>query len=95
MKILGYTYKLKKKNDSEFLDAMGRFHSRTQAIFLATDQNKEQKMSTVLHEIIEALNYHLELKLDHNVIMSLEASLYQVLNDNGVDLSPLLKDEPN
>ena len=46
----------------------------------------------MLHEIIEAINYHLELEMEHNVRMGLEAALFQVLTANGVDLSPLTKD---
>jgi len=42
-------------------------------------QNKE---STLIHEIIEAINYHYELKLEHTVISTLESALYQVITDN-------------
>ena len=92
MKILGYNYEVLQSGDSDFLAAMGRCHTRTQIIHIATNQNNEQKVSTMLHEIIEALNYHLELNLEHSAIMSLEAGLYQVLNDSGINLSPLLED---
>lgn len=91
MKILGYTYSVLQSNDGDFLDASGRFHHISQTIHIANDLNNEQKESTLLHEIIEALNYHLSLELSENTIMSLEAGLYQVLSDNGVDISPLLK----
>ncbi len=91
MKILGYTYSILQSGDGDFLDASGRFHHNSQTIHIASDLSDEQKESTLLHEIIEALNYHLALELKENIIMSLEAGLYQVLNDNGVDISPLLK----
>lgn len=94
MKILGYTYEIIQSGDRDHLNALGRCHASTQTIHIATDLNDEQKQSTALHEIIEALSYHLQLNLEHNIIMSLEASLYQVLSDNGVDLSPLLENEP-
>lgn len=42
-------------------------------------QNRE---STLLHEIIEAINYHYELKIEHHVISTLESTLYQVIKDN-------------
>ena len=38
--------------------------------------------STFLHEIIEQLNWQLELNLEHCKISQLEAGLYQVLHDN-------------
>lgn len=38
--------------------------------------------STLLHEIIESINWMHELKLEHRVICTLEEGLYQVLKDN-------------
>ncbi len=35
-----------------------------------------------LHEIFEALNYHLELKLEHRVITALSEAWYAVLKEN-------------
>jgi len=36
----------------------------------------------LLHEIIEGLNYHLELELDHRILSALSEGLFQVLRDN-------------
>ena len=44
-------------------------------------QNQE---TTFLHEIIEALNFVYEIKLEHKQLSVLEAGLYQVLKDNGM-----------
>ena len=93
MKILGYDYELVEEEDDD--GATGRAHISKQLIRIAPNQHKQQKESTVLHEIIEALTYHLHLELpsdQHKVIMPLEAALYQVLVDAGVDLSPLTKE---
>ncbi len=92
MNILGYMYQLVEDVDSDFIGAFGRKHAKSQIIQIATDLVEQQRVSTVLHEIIEALNYHLELDLAHNSIMALEAGLYQVLTGNGIDLSPLVKE---
>lgn len=89
MKILGYDYSLTKSAD---IDDMGRFIARDQQIKIQDGICEQQIVSTVLHEIIEALNYHNEWKLEHTVIMGLEASLYQTLCDNGVDLRPIAKE---
>ena len=75
------------------MDAMGRFQSRRQRLQIADDLAGDEQLSTILHEIIEALNYHLALDLPHNAIMGLEAGLYQVLVDSGVDLSPLMNNK--
>jgi hypothetical protein len=48
--------------------------------------------SIIIHEILEALNYHLELELPHRTISALESGLYQTLHDAGVDLQLLLKE---
>jgi hypothetical protein len=93
MKILGYDYKLVVEEDHD--NATGRCHISKQLIRISPDQCAQQKESTILHEIIEALAYHLHLELpsdQHKVIMPLEAALYQVLIDAGVDLSPLTKE---
>ena len=40
--------------------------------------------STLIHEVIEAINYNNNLNLKHNQIMVLENNLYQVLKDNNL-----------
>jgi hypothetical protein len=93
MKILGYDIRIvSDKKMDEIGNYSGGFTSSQNRIQVASDLCDEQKVSTLLHEIIEALNHFLELKLEHNVISSLESGLYQVLKDNGVDLTPLVKD---
>ena len=89
MKVLGYNYTLEYGQDRDRVGACGRVHSSKLYIQVANDMSKEQVVSTVLHEVIEALNFHLELGLGHAAIMGLEAGLFQVCKDNGVDLSPL------
>ena len=89
MKILGHEYTLISAPNDQ-LGAYGRHLVREQILQVADDLHQQQMVTTVLHEIIEALNYHLGLDLDHSVIMALEAGLYQSLTDNEVDLSPLI-----
>ena len=93
MKILGYSYQVQRSGHSDDLGASGRCHQLKQTIQIASNLTKEGAQSTLLHEILEALNYHLQLELGEGVIMSLESGLFQVLADNGVDLSPLLREE--
>ena len=91
MKILGCNYKLEQRFSVKSLDSFGKFIGQTQEIQIANDLPKEHFESTILYEIIEAINWHLGLKLEHPTIMGLETGLYQVLTENGVDLSPLAK----
>jgi len=45
-------------------------------------QARSQQEETLLHEIIEAINFNNELKLEHPQITALSTTLYQVLKDN-------------
>lgn len=87
MKILGYNYELAQRND---LESMGRLWTAKMRIEIQDSLCRQQKVSTVLHEVLEALNEHLQLGLTHPAIMGVESGIYQVLTDNGVDLTPLL-----
>lgn len=87
MKILGYDYTVVEVTDSE---EFGSFDAQQQQILISADLCTEQQASTILHEIIEVINYHLDLDLEHSSIMALEAALYQVLVDSKVDLPMLL-----
>lgn len=91
MKILGYSYTITEDGDSNTIGALGRFHEKSQEIQIASDLCDEQKLSTIIHEVLEAINYHLGLELSHRAIIGLETALYQFLTDNGIDLSPLLE----
>jgi len=92
LKILGYDYALEGV-DSEMFEAAGRCKFGAQRIQYDCTMHAQQQASTIFHEILEALNYHLHLGLDEVHIMGLEAGLYQVLEDNGVSLDPLVPEE--
>jgi hypothetical protein len=88
LKILSYKYKLQlSKLDNEF----GNVDNRKQIINIDSSLCDQAKTSTILHEIIEALNFHLALNLQHEQIVTLESGLFSTLTDNGCDLNPLLK----
>jgi len=83
MKIAGYNYKIIYSDDLLATSGlMGEFDKTKGEITIDTHLTDEQKKSTLLHEIIEAINYHFDLNLEHNKIMTLETALYQVLKDN-------------
>ena len=62
----------------------GVFDPQNNKIQIADEDSitEDAKLSTILHEVIEALNCKLELNLEHNQISSLESGLFQVLMDN-------------
>lgn len=93
MNILGYEYDVEYSTVSGLNGNAGECDLSNQTLRLATDIKMDAISSTLIHEILEALNYHLELDLKHNQISSLETGLFQVLSSNGVDLSLLTKEK--
>ena len=86
IKILGYDYEVifRNRGNDDGSDNAGTHSSRSQKIWIDSDQSQQQQESTFLHEILEALNYALQLEITHKGICSLEAGLYQVLKDNNL-----------
>lgn len=85
VRILGINYKinfadLRKQNGNE---VAGNVDNQACVINLDNRGNSDiHAGSVLLHEIIEALNYRLELELEHRKITSLEGGLIQVIRDN-------------
>jgi hypothetical protein len=88
VKILGFDYSVIYTSDSSFMGLCDADHLR---IHLDPNAPKQRKLETILHEIIEAVNVHANLKLQHRSIVTLATALHQVLSENGVNLSSLLK----
>lgn len=89
--ICGHRYAIDMDKPSDQIEASGRTIPERGKIQIASDPGRGQALSTMLHEIIEAINYHFQLGLPHSKIMILEAGLYDTLTRNGVCLDPLLK----
>lgn len=81
IKILGHEFTIMMVDLSE-AETYGYMNPNTNIMRLNKNKAQSQIDSTLLHEILEAVNHNLELQLAHNQITSLEASLYQVLKDN-------------
>ena len=83
IRILGLDYEIELFNERTGISGAGQVYNPQALIQLNTDINNPEHMKSVLiHEIVEALNYRLELKLDHNIITSLEAGFFQIFQDN-------------
>jgi len=52
------------------------------SLVIDKDTHIDFQKTTLLHEIIEALSYRLELNLKHSQITALEGGLFQVIKDN-------------
>lgn len=91
MNILGYTYAVKRGATVDEVGAMGKMIPSSLTILVASDLTQQQIESTLIHEIIEAVNHALDLGLAHNQVCAVEVALYGALTAAGVDLSPLVE----
>ena len=83
IKIGGIYYKVIYKKDlARDRGHLGECCGNSAEIGLDNNLNKHVEDKVLLHEIIEAINFEYELKLEHEKISILESSLYQVLIDN-------------
>jgi hypothetical protein len=83
VKIGGHIYDCKLGSDIARDDnALGRSCGNAQCMWIDNTVPHENQESTLLHEIIEQINYRYELGLEHKQISILEAALYQVIKDN-------------
>ena len=94
MKIFGYNYKVIFKDLNPTGGChLGRHEFRNQTILIDSEADKEQQLSTLLHEVIEAISSLNDLNLEHNKICVLEVGLYNFLTSNKFGLE--LIDELN
>ena len=90
LNILGYSYVLDVSKNLEEMDGnVGYCNFDRKELQVANDVDTDVRRSTIIHEIIEALNYHLGIGLQESQVKQLEVGLHQVLSENGVDLSPI------
>lgn len=83
LKILGHEYTIKVSNKPLLeRSTVAMVCSNTLSIEIAETAPISRQTEGLFHEIIEALNYHLELGMEHNKITALSEGLYQVFADN-------------
>jgi len=89
--ILGYAYTVDLSDTLEDMNGnIGFCNFDRKILRVANDVDSDVRNSTLLHEIIEAINYHLEIGLCEAQIKQLEVGLHQVFNESGGALSSLL-----
>jgi len=89
--LLGHRFMVKSTNTKLIDNSMGMIEIPKNMIWLSEELSESMAVSTLLHEIIEHINYSFQLEMEHNVLQALEAGLYQILTDNGVNLETLLR----
>jgi hypothetical protein len=96
IKVAGYDYKVIFEvggRDERGADDPAAMTPRTQQIWIDSKQTLDGQISSLFHEIIEAINYHYELGLKHHTIAILETAWYQVLKDN--KFISMIEEEPH
>lgn len=83
LKILGHEYQLRRKYRSLVeCDSVAQVCFYTANIEIEDAYPQARQEEGLLHEIIEIINFHLALKLDHDKMTALSEGLYQVFKDN-------------
>lgn len=67
---------------------LAQYSQEDQKMVIKAGMAYDQSVSSLLHEIIEAINSDLDLKLEHRTICALESSIYQVLKSSRISLVP-------
>lgn len=92
--ILGYTYTVDKSLSLEDMQGnIGLCDLDRKTLQIANDIDMDYTNSVVIHEILEAINYHLAVELSENQIKQLEVGLSQTFSQNGVNVIPLHTEE--
>ena len=71
---------------------LGRHNGPEGTIKICMDQSKQSRISTVLHEVIESINWQLNLGLEEKQVIGLEVGLFAVARDNNINLEMLVRD---
>lgn len=91
--ILGYNYSvIGGRTTLEMGGNVGIANFDLNTLEIASDIPDAMRVSTLLHEVIEAINYHLELNLQHQQIMGLEVGLNMALFNKHISLHDLLEE---
>jgi len=80
---------IKSKYEKDYPCA-GLFDSEEQRIYVAKDQSVTEQQSTLVHEIIEALNFKYRVGLREQQIVKLERGIFNFLTDLGVNVPEIL-----
>lgn len=85
IKILGheYTVEMNSEIQQDYEQSAQISHAKC-VITIGSRLVDSRREECLMHEIVEALNYHLELRLEHEKITQLGEGLYQVLKDSGL-----------
>jgi len=82
LKILGFKYEIKIVEPNEMNEGLDGICDDTNLTILV--KRNKIMVSTLIHEIIEAINTNMDFQWDHDIILQLETSLRSILLDNNL-----------
>lgn len=82
VKIGGLVYKIKYVDKDVTDYDFGQFENDKMEIWINKDVPLEMQKTTLLHEIIEIINFMYEIKFHHRTMTTLESVLFQILKEN-------------
>ena len=82
LKILGFKYEIKIVEPNEMNEGLDGICDDTNLTILV--KRNKIMVSTLIHEIIEAINTNMDFQWDHDRILQLETSLRSILLDNNL-----------
>ncbi|MEO5360609.1 MAG: hypothetical protein H7843_09185 [Nitrospirota bacterium] len=82
--ICGINFPVIMVNPGEIDDSLGRFKTVPASIMIRNDAASDIQLSTLLHEIIEVINWQFEIGLEHKIISTLSSALFQALKTNNI-----------
>jgi hypothetical protein len=81
MDILGYNYTIDNSKPLSEMDGNVGFCNFDQKLIrVANDVDFDVRLSTLLHEVLEAINYHLEVGISEAQIKQLEVGLHTLVS---------------
>lgn len=86
--VLSIVYKIRyyknKKSLGEKEDTCGETDFEDKTIKIWTGQSDNETAKTIIHEILEAINYEYYIRLNHNQIEKLEGAIFDTWSRNGL-----------
>ena len=93
--ILGHSVKVTLEDDLARQHGKdGHFDPRKSEIKIDAGLTPDTKLSVLIHEVLEAIDTHLKLDLDHDAVLcKVEAALFQVIMANNLFNPDLLNND--
>jgi hypothetical protein len=83
LRIIGFDYRVIEDPDlTKKQDSMACHIGNTLQIIIDEGFSDPHKKEALIHELLESLNYLLELGLPHNIITGISQGLFAIVNDN-------------